>query len=199
MRTKPLALLAAALTTALLAAGCATVSTKGPIRNSSQDAPAAGSAGIGVEARPPRPNAEPLALVNGFLEAMADSRAFDVAREYMTPRAAGGWKPESRTLVYDQTADSGVSVDADKKVLLSAPLIATIDSRGSWTPAVPGEKVDWIFELTEVSKQWRVANAPPGVFLGSNQLQPKLAPQALYFFNPSKHLLVAEPVFLPNK
>ena len=191
------AVLVGALTTALLAAGCATVPTEGPIRNSSQDAPAAGSGGIGVEAQPPRPNADPLPLVNGFVEAMSDSRAFDIAREYMTPEAAAPWKPESKTLVYDQTSSSGVSVGADKKVRLSAPLIGTIDARGSWTPAVPGEQVNWVFELTEVSKQRRVANEPPGVFLGSNQLQSRLAPHALYFFNPSKDLLVPDPVFLP--
>lgn len=190
-------LLAAALATALLAAGCATVPTKGPIRNSSQDAPAPGLRGIAVEAQPPRPNARPLQLVNGFLEAMADSSAFDVAREYMTPEAAGAWKPETKILVYDQTSSSGVSQWADEKVHLSARLIATIDARGSWTPAPAGPPLNWIFELTEVSNELRVSNPPPGVFLGSNQLQPKLTPCALYFFNPSKHLLVPDPVLLP--
>jgi hypothetical protein len=191
-------LLAGALATALLAAGCATVPTKGPIRNSSQDAPAPGLGGIGVEARPPRPNAEQPALVNGFVEAMSDSSAFDVAREYMTPEAGAAWKPESKILVYDQSSGSGIATEADGKLHLAAPLIATIDARGSWTPAAPNTPLDFAFDLTKVSNQWRVANAPPGVFLGSNQLEPRLTPCALYFFNPTKHLLVPDPVYLPR-
>ncbi|WP_020392945.1 LpqB family beta-propeller domain-containing protein [Kribbella catacumbae] len=195
MRAK---LLAGALAIVLLATGCATVPTKGPIRNSSQDAPAPALGGIGVEAQPPRPKATAIQLVNGFLEAMSDSRAFDVARQYMTPEAAGSWKPESRTLVYDQSSSSAVSQGPDGKVNLSAPQIGNIDARGSWTAAPPGEQVNWVFELTQVNGELRVSNVPPGVFLGSNQLEPKLTPRALYFFNPSKHLLVPDPVFLPQ-
>jgi lipoprotein LpqB-like beta-propeller protein/sporulation and spore germination protein len=191
-------LLAGALATALLVAGCATVPTKGPIRNSSQDAPAAGLGGTGVEARPPRPNAAQPQLVNGFVEAMSDSSAFDVAREYMTPQAGDAWKPESKILVYDQSAGSGIAREADGKFHLAAPLIATIDARGSWTPAAPKARLDFAFDLTKVADQWRVANTPPGVFLGSNQLEPRLIPCALYFFNPSKHLLVPDPVYLPR-
>lgn len=194
MRTK---LLAGALATLLLATGCATVPTKGPIRNSSQDAPAQAPGGIGVEAQPPRPKATAIQLVNGFLEAMSDSRAFDVAREYMTSTAAADWKPESGTMVYDQDSNSAVSPGPDGKVRLSAPQIGSIDARGSWTAAAQGQQVNWVFELTDVKGELRVSNAPPGVFLGSNQLQPKLTPRALYFFNPSKHLLVPDPVFLP--
>jgi hypothetical protein len=191
-------LLAGTLATALLVAGCATVPTKGPIRNSSQDAPAPGLGGIGVEARPPRPNAAPQQLVNGLVEAMSDSSAFDVARKYMTPEAGDAWKPESKILVYDQGAGSGIAKEADGKFHLSAPLIATIDGRGSWSPAAPGTLLDFAFDLTKVADQWRVANAPPGVFLGSNQLVPRLTPCALYFFNPTKHLLVPDPVYLPR-
>ncbi|MEV6413070.1 LpqB family beta-propeller domain-containing protein [Kribbella sp. NPDC051718] len=191
-------LLAGALATALLVAGCATVPTKGPIRNSSQDAPAPGLGGIGVEARPPRPNAPQQQLVNGFVEAMSDSNAFDVAREYMTPEAGDAWKPESKILVYDQSSSSGIAREADGKFHLSAPLIATIDSRGSWAPAPSDTQLDFAFDLTKVGDQWRVANPPPGVFLGSNQLVPRLTPYALYFFNPSKHLMVPDPVYLPR-
>ncbi|MDX6258712.1 MAG: hypothetical protein QOH84_400 [Kribbellaceae bacterium] len=191
-------LLAGTLATALLVAGCATVPTKGPIRNSSQDAPPPGLGGAGVEAQPPRPNAAQPQLVNGFVEAMSDSSAFDVARQYMTPEAGDAWKPESKILVYDQSAGTGIAKEADGKFHLAAPLIATIDGRGSWTPAVPNTQLDFAFDLTKVADQWRVANAPPGVFLGSNQLEPRLIPSALYFFNPSKHLLVPDPVYLPR-
>ena len=189
--------LVALLATAVLATGCATVPTKGPIRNSDQDGPAPALGGIGVEARHPRADADPLPLVNGFLEAMSDSGAFDVAREYLTPEAAANWKPETQTAVYQQNSTPTVIKRTDDKVELVAPLIGTVDGRGSWTPAVPEKVLSHTFQLVKVSGQWRVTNPPPGVFLGSNQLEGRLTPRSLYFLNPSKQMLVPDPVFLP--
>ena len=191
--------MAAALAGALVLAGCATVPTKGPIRSGSQAGLAQEAPGLGIEAQPPRENAKPLAIVNGFLEAMSDSRAFDVARQYMTPEAAASWKPETKISVYDQSSTKAVSLRPDgQTVELKAPLIATIDERGSWTPAPRGAVAQFIFKLAKVSDQNRVSVAPPGVFLGSNQLEPKLTPRALYFFTPARDMLVPDPLYLPN-
>jgi hypothetical protein len=190
-------LLTAVLATALLATGCATVPTQGPIRNSSQDGAAPALGGVGVEARPPRDNANSLQVVNGFLEAMSDSAAFDVARQYLAPGAAASWDPESKISVYDQSTATTVTKLAEHRIQLLAPLIGTIDRRGSWTPAGSDAKVHFVFELVQVSNQWRVAKAPQGAYLGSNQLDLRLAPRSLYFLNPSKHMLVPDPVFLP--
>jgi hypothetical protein len=180
----------------LLVTGCATVPTKGTIRSGSREGLAPDFGGVGVEAKPPRADAKPLPLVNGFLEAMSDSRAFDVAREYMTPAAAAAWKPESQTVVYEQRPDAVSQLGPDQ-IKLKARKIATIDDRGSWTPARSGEPADFVFKLVQVDKQWRIASVPRGVFLGSNQLDPKLAPKNLYFFTPGREMLVPDPVYLP--
>jgi hypothetical protein len=189
-------LCAAVLVVLLLVTGCATVPTKGTIRSGSREGLAPDFGGVGVEAKPPRSDAKPLQLVNGFLEAMSDSRAFDVAREYLTPEAAAAWKPESQTVVYEQQLDSVTLLKADQ-VQLKARKIATIDARGSWHPAKLGEPADFVFKLVKVDGQYRVASAPPGVYLGSNQLDPKLAPRNLYFFTPDRDMLVPDPVYLP--
>jgi hypothetical protein len=180
----------------LLVTGCATVPTKGTIRSGSREGLAPDLGGVGVEAKPPRADAKPLALVNGFLEAMSDSRAFDVAREYMTPEAAAAWKPESQTVVYQQRPDAVSQLSTDQ-IKLKARKIATIDDRGSWIPARSLEPADFVFKLVKVDKQWRIASVPQGVFLGSNQLDPKLAPKNLYFFTPGREMLVPDPVYLP--
>ncbi len=187
---------AALLMVLLLVTGCATVPTKGTIRSGSREGLAPEFGGVGVEAKPPRDNVAPLALVNGFLEAMSDSRAFDVAREYMTPEAAAAWKPESQTVVYEQERDAVTSLGLDR-IKLKARKIATIDERGSWTPAKTDDTVDFDFKLVKLDGQWRVASVPPGVYLGSNQLDPKLAPRNLYFFTPGRDMLVPDPVYLP--
>ncbi len=189
-------LFAAVLVVLLLLTGCATVPTKGTIRSGSREGLAPDFGGVGVEAKPPRDNTQPLPLVNGFLEAMSDSRAFDVARQYLTPEAAAAWKPESQTVVYQQKPDS-VAVISANQVQLKARHIATIDERGSWTPAKVDTDVSFVFKLVKVDGQYRVASAPPGVYLGSNQLDPKLAPRNLYFFTLGRDMLVPDPVYLP--
>ena len=92
-----------------------------------------------------------MAIVSGFLEAMSDSQAYDVARQYMTPEAAGEWKPESQTVVYDQRPES--LTRKNDGIQLTARKIATIDARGEWTPAAATDKADFFFKLKKVDGQ----------------------------------------------
>jgi len=190
-------LLTAVLAGAVFVSGCATVPTQGPIRSGNQEGLAPPAPAIGVEAQPPRDNAGPLAIVNGFLEAMADSQAFETARKYMTPEAAAAWKPESKISIYDQTSTGAVTPRGEDKVVLRAPLVGTVDQRGSWSPA-RNATVAFEFKLTKVNGQYRVAVAPPGVFIGSNQLETKLKPMALFYFTPDRSMLVPDPIYVPN-
>ncbi|HEY3561022.1 MAG TPA: LpqB family beta-propeller domain-containing protein [Kribbella sp.] len=185
-----------ALLAVVLLAGCAAVPTKGTIRNGERAGQAPDLGGVGVEAKPPRANVDDLAIVNGFLEAMSDSQAYDVARQYMTPEAAGNWKPESQTVVYDQQPDSLTRKNGG--IQLTAKKIATIDARGEWIPATPNATADFFFKVKKVNDQYRVDSAPPGAYLGSNQVDLKLAPRDLYFFNPARELLVPDTVYLPQ-
>jgi hypothetical protein len=177
-------------------AGCAAVPTKGTIRYGDRQGSAPDLGGVGVEAKPPRPNVDDMAIVSGFLEAMSDSQAYDVARQYMTPEAAGDWKPESQTVVYDQRPES-LTRKGDG-IQLTARKIATIGERGEWIPAPAGASADFLFKLRKIDNQFRVDLAPPGAYLGSNQVDLKLAPRDLYFFNQSRELLVPDPVYLPQ-
>ena len=190
-------LLTAAIASVAVLAGCATVPTQGPIRSGSQAGLAPVAAGVNVQANPPRPNMTPLVLVNAYLEAMWDSANFNQARMYMTPDAAAAWKPESKLSVYDQSSVTVVSLLPDGSVRLRAPLIGTIDNRGSWTPARQGAMVDVRFQLAEVDGQKRVSNAPDGAYLGSNQFDARLVARSLYFLTPDRATLVPDPVFLP--
>ena len=184
------------LVSVAMLAGCAAVPTKGTIRSGDRAGQAPDLGGVGVEAKPPRPNVGDMAIVNGFLEAMSDSQAYDVARQYMTPEAAGAWKPEKQTVVYDQQPDS-LTRKGDG-IQLSAKMIATIDERGEWIPAPANAKADFFFKLKKVNDQLRVDSAPPGAYLGSNQVDLKLAPRDLYFLNQGRNMLVPDPVYLPQ-
>ncbi|RZU15721.1 sporulation and spore germination protein [Kribbella rubisoli] len=193
MRRRLLVVLLAAV---VLLAGCAAVPTKGTIRSGERQGRAQDLGGVGVEAKPPRANVGAMAIVSGFLEAMSDSQAFDVARQYMTPEAAAKWQPEAQTVVYDQSPESLTRVGDD--VQLSALKIATIGERGEWIPAAATDRADFLFKLKKIDGQLRVDSVPPGAYLGSNQVDLKLAPRDLYFFNPSLKILVPDPVYLPQ-
>ncbi|TDD53453.1 hypothetical protein E1263_27995 [Kribbella antibiotica] len=195
MRLRLLAVLLAGL---LLVTGCATVPTKGAIRNSSREGLASDPGGVGVEAKPPPEGAEAQTIVDGFLEAMSDSRkSFGQARLYMTPAAAAKWKPEASTVVYDQGDDTITPKEAN--LVLTATKVATIDDRGEWLPAaVTPKKFEFPFTMVKVGGQWRVDSVPPGVLLGTNQVAAKLAPRDLYFFNRDRQTLVPDPVYLPQ-
>lgn len=186
------------LLAAAMLGGCAAVPTKGTIRSGERAGQAPDLGGVGVEAKPPRANVDDLTIVSGFLEAMSDSQAYDVARQYMTPEAAGNWKPESQTVVYDQGTGPESLTRKNGGILLTAKKIATIDARGEWIPAPANAKADFFFQVKKVNGQYRVDKAPPGAYLGSNQVDLKLAPRDLYFFNQSRDLLVPDTVYLPQ-
>ncbi|WP_371407524.1 LpqB family beta-propeller domain-containing protein [Kribbella sp. NBC_00662] len=193
MRRRLLVVLLAAVA---LLAGCAAVPTKGTIRSGERQGRAQDLGGVGVEAKPPRANVSEMAIVSGFLEAMSDSQAFDVARQYMTPEAAAKWQPEAQTVVYDQSPESLTRVGDG--VQLTAQKIATIGERGEWIPAAATDRADFLFKLKKIDGQFRVDSVPPGAYLGSNQVDLKLAPRDLYFFNQSRNILVPDPVYLPQ-
>ncbi|WP_344747809.1 LpqB family beta-propeller domain-containing protein, partial [Kribbella aluminosa] len=188
--------LLAVLVSVAVLGGCAAVPTKGTIRSGDRAGSAPDLGGVGVEAKPPRANVGDMSIVSGFLEAMSDSQAYDVARQYMTQAAAGNWKPESQTVVYDQQPDS-LTRKGDG-IQLTAKKIATINDRGEWIPAPANAKADFFFKLKKVNDQLRVDTVPPGAYLGSNQVDLKLAARDLYFFNQTKDMLVPDPVYLPQ-
>ncbi|ADB30721.1 hypothetical protein Kfla_1626 [Kribbella flavida DSM 17836] len=199
MRHRRAGLVAAALAALMLATGCATVPTKGEIRRDSKEGPAAAGGGmVGVKAQSPRRNMNPQAIVNGFVEAMSDFGGYEVAREYLTPEAAAQWKPETRISVYDQSSTKAITPATKNVFRLRAPLVGTIDQRGSWSSAPRTSTVSFDFRVTQVDGQYRVASVPPGVFLGSNQLELRLEPFALYFANRERNMLVPDPIFLPR-
>jgi hypothetical protein len=175
------------------------VPTEGQIRNGSKNAAAASGGKVGVEAQRPRTNAKPPALVSGFVEAMSDFSNYDTAREYMTPDAAAKWEPEKQITVYDQSSTKALTqVPGSNTIRLKAPLVGTIDARGSWSSAPRGQNVVFDFTVQQADGQYRVSSVPDGTFLPNNQLESRLEPYALYFANRDRGMLVPDPIFLPQ-
>ena len=178
------------------ASGCATVPTSGNVRSDGPAGAAPIQEVVNVLAQSPRPGATPDAIVNGFLEAMINPLSRDTARQYLTPDAAAAWQPDTRTWIYDP-ADS-MKPGKGHNQLLSAPLLASFDARGAWQPAKPGERLKFEFVLTEVAAgEYRIAKAPPGVFLDKYLSERNYDTRNLYFVAPAGDLLVPDPIYVP--
>ena len=149
----------------VLLGGCVTVPTSGPVE---RHLPAQQQANPGVDIAPvpPAQDASPGLIVEGFLHAMATYQpGYTVARQFLTADAADGWRPESGVEVYaggypPQVSDSGV--------VLTAPLVGTLDPQGSFTPGATAYHHDFGLQR-DTEKQWRISR-PPRVLLVSQSL-----------------------------
>ncbi len=143
----------------------------------------------------PAPNASPLQIVRGFIDAM---RAFpvssDVAAEYLTPAAAGQWTPQERTVIYD---DPTTTSSGSQRVRFRARQVATLDRRGTYTPAT-NRLLDasHTFRVSRVNGQWRIANPTDAMLISSGFFADYYQPVSLYFYDPTSLVLVPDPIYL---
>ena len=183
------------LTVTALVAGCASVPTSGPVRSGGGDGDRRAAAGIDVRAGAPRPGAQPVSIVNDFIDAMATST--DIARQYLTQAAAATWPAKPGITVYDGS-DASLKKLPNQSVLLDARPVATLDDRGTWRNAVPGPPIHMDFGLVREKNEWRISQPPPQLQVPLDQLRNVYAPRSLYFFTaPKPDVLVQDLVYLP--
>jgi hypothetical protein len=215
-------LLLGAILAALLATGCATIPSSGPVGSAPIPAPPAGGgvSGGGLIVEGPQAGWTPEQVVGGFLLASA-SFAHDhgTAREYLTPGASRLWRPGAQVtilantpIVYQTTGRfSGQGNQASVEV--SWQELATLDASGQYT-ARGGAPRQQPFALEKVNGQWRIDDLPStgGSKVSNELLLPAAlfrldyAPRNLYFYGQPggqfpaaqpDQVLVPAPVFVP--
>lgn len=142
----------------------------------------------------PVPGASRAEVVDGYLAAMlAYPRRPDLVREFMTPRAAFGWRPNGRLQVYE--SESVVPKKAG--VELNANILGSLDARGSWTSATHANAaVSTMLALTKVEGEWRIANPPDGGLIDTDTFTRYYKGYSLYFFDSKFAVLGPDPVYL---
>ncbi|MFI1677361.1 LpqB family beta-propeller domain-containing protein [Streptomyces sp. NPDC020607] len=159
---------------AALLAGCASIPSSG--------APEAvdavpGKPQVQVFATPPRDNATPGQIIDGFIEALTSNDPdFSIASEYLTEKAAKAWDPESSTTILadgPKTSTKSLALEQDAKSYtyeLSGSPVATIDADHAYQPALQAPRyeadVQLVKEGPKDKEQWRIATPPEGVVLG---------------------------------
>ncbi len=199
---------------AALLAGCASMPDSGdvnPVKASRQ-----GDSQVRVYPVPPRDNAEPSEIVEGFLEAMTgDDPGFDTARKYLTKQAAQTWRPEEHTTVLSAAPvprpDHGRQHDRsapDEPQALLYPLtgqkIALVDARRAYQPLAPAAYNETIRLVQQRSadgkaKEWRIDGLPQGLVMGQSDFQRNYRSVNKYYFASGRDWVLADPVYIRKR
>jgi hypothetical protein len=186
---------------AIVLSGCAGIPHGGPVHVGRQ-VPAPGGLGdVDVRVLPAaaQPGLLPTDVVRGFLRAVVNADGnYDIARTYLTRRAAAGWRAGESLTTYD---DSGVDIrlashsPTARSLQLRAPRIGVIDARGDFTPR--GGDVRATFGVVRQDGEWRIDRLADGVLLSTFDAQRAFRPALVYYLNRSGTTLVPEQVLLP--
>ncbi len=194
-RRRTARLLGALLVTALLATGCVTIPTSGPVE---QVAPRGAESDVLPQVTPSGPleGASALQIVRGYVTAMkAFPVSTDVARQFLTDAAAQRWAPARRTVVYS----SITAVQRDRTtVQLRTRDVAALSARGTYRPDPSGrEEQVTALQLRRTDEGWRIAALPDALLISASFFEQYYRPFDLFFFDPTGSALVADPVWMP--
>jgi hypothetical protein len=146
-----------------------------------------------------QPGLVPTDVVRGFLRAVVNAGGnYDIARTYLTKRAAAGWRAGEGLTTYD---DSGVDIRVaarsatSRSLQLRAPRVGVIDARGDFTPR--GGDVRATFGVVRQDGEWRIDRLADGVLLSTFDAQRAFRPALVYYLNRPGTTLVPEQVLLP--
>ncbi|MFI6035771.1 LpqB family beta-propeller domain-containing protein [Streptomyces sp. NPDC051315] len=195
----------------VLLAGCASMPDSGDLRG--VESTPRQDTQVRVFAMPPRDDAPPLEIVQGFLEALtSDDPRYSTARQYLTTRAAQRWEPERATTVLadgpgaeaDRSEGRG---DADDDTFtLTGTKVATIDAQQSYAPASGPYSQTVHLTRDKKTAQWRIDALPQGVVMGKSDFQRNYMSVNKYYFasditsvGSGQPVAVADPVYVRER
>lgn len=171
----------------VLLAGCAAMPDSGDLRG--VESTPRQDPQVRVFAMPPREDAPPADIVQGFLEALtSDDPHYETARKYLTGDAAKSWRPDESATVLaggpgTESDHSGNREDAnDYSVTLTGTRVATVDAQQSYAPADGVYRESVHLTRDGKSKQWRIDSLPPGVVMGKSDFQRNYMSVNRYYF-----------------
>ncbi|MFJ8820151.1 LpqB family beta-propeller domain-containing protein [Streptomyces sp. NPDC102467] len=167
---------------------------------------------VRVFALPPRDGASPSSVVDGFLEALtSDDPSYAIARKYLTPQAAKGWRPGHRTVVLadgpSPRPESPQNAGGEgRSFVLSGSQVAEVDQQQAYQPKAKRYETNLHLSMIKTAKgnQWRIDSLPTGVVLGKNDFTRIYQSVNKYYYavdsgsedGAPQRQLVADPVFV---
>ena len=188
---------AAAVATAL--SGCAGIPTSGSVHKGRDLQLERQDAAVQFIAEEPVPNASPVQVVQGFLRASADFRGdHEVARMYLTSRAAQRWRPAAETVVHDGGAPPAVREGTDGTVAAQVTEVARIDAEGTYRRTAGSPDLTRTYRMEREDGEWRIAGLDDGLVLSQLDVDQTFRQVSLYFLSPSRNSLVPDTVMVPE-
>jgi hypothetical protein len=199
-----------ALVVAITATGCVSMASGGPVLSYAvTQGPGAQSQHYQqIYPQSPGNGWAPEEIVRGFLTASASfANHQQVAREYMTPKASRAWNPNWSAIVFSNGPNvTSVTYPVtgprnSAHVEVSGTVQANLSGSGSYAVASasatgpPG--IPPTFDLVKVGGQWRISEAPSKLLLASDLFKFDYQLRNLYFFDPTSHYLVPDPIYVP--
>lgn len=190
----------AALVAVLVAAlaGCTGIPTSGAVLEGDAQV-SEPSSGVVLFPDGPQPDAEPQAIVEGFLLAGAAglSADFTVAREFLAGDFRSGWDPSDGVVVASQIT---YDVTGTAQVTAELTVAGRVDGSGRFAEASPDSRESVTFDLRRSSTgQWRIADGPAGLIVAPRVFEQRYRAAPLYFPSPDAAVLVPEVRYFPAR
>jgi len=185
----------------LVLAGCVSMPTGGPVvaGDGAVDEPGT----VFPLAYSPPTDAEPVALVQGFLAAAAAGLGdnYAIATQYLTARARTEWAPGEGVVVYSTAGTLEFDESpGGSQVSVTLPVVATVDADGRYAESPPGAQQDAVFDLVQDAVgQWRIAGLDNGVLMSEPIFDSVYRSAPLYFLTPELDALVPEVRWFPQR
>jgi hypothetical protein len=190
--------------TVLAVAGCVSMPSSGPVGEYgvTQGSGDTDQQYLQVNVTSPGAGWGPLQIVQGFLAANASFvNGHQVAREYLTDREAASWKVTWSATVFSGT---GPKVNVKQvsahtaQVTVSGAVEANVRQTGAYiVPQTEQGSQTFTIDLTKSGDDWRIAGAPSTLLLSEVDFAADYQSRDLYFLNPAKTSLVADPIYVP--
>lgn len=197
IRRRLLALITGLLALMLALSSCSPMlPTDGPVGTSAPDS--GQDLTYAPQAQPPQTGASAEQIVDGFIRAGAGAQDdYAIARQFMSPEAARGWRPDARTVVY--SSEPPVLASGDDTWSVPFQVDAVVDGSGILTrlPEDSTEVMD--FTVEQIAGEWRITDAPDGTMLLDGSFQQVFQAHTLYYFDPQLRYAVPDQRWFLNR
>jgi Lipoprotein LpqB beta-propeller domain/Sporulation and spore germination len=173
----------------LVAAGCVSIPTSGPIDKVEGQQPPCQNC-VNVEVAPPALGDKPLEIVKGYLLATSNYQPnYSTAKQFLTRTAAEKWSPAGEVLIYQ-----GSPVAQGDAVTFDGHLVGQLAADRTY--AARDTKLQWNFDMRQENGEWRIGNPPPGLMVEEFFFNSFYQTYNLYFVGNGRSL-VPDPIYLP--
>lgn len=173
-------------------AGCARIPNSSEVHTAPVRGIGLGAQGD-VAVAPPDPGAAKIDIVRGFLAAhLGVEDGNRTAREYLAGSIREAWKPAT-AIEFSETEGLAYQELEGDKVSVTIPVVSKVSPAGRRAVNLNPEREKAEFRLTQVNGEWRIAETPDALALGSEGFARLYEPASVYFVSKVGDALVADP------